>query len=39
MLAILEFIFSSFWTWAGTTVLAAVISAGFGAGVETIRRG
>lgn len=30
MLECLQFIFSSFWTWLGTLILLAVISAGLG---------
>ena len=30
MLAVLQFIFSSFWIWAGTVVLCSVIFGGLG---------
>jgi hypothetical protein len=37
MLAILDFVFSSFWTWAGTVVLLWTFAVGFAAGVALIR--
>ncbi len=37
MLQILEFIFSSFWTWSGTVVLVAVFGQGIGLSIWALR--
>jgi hypothetical protein len=36
MIEVLEFVFSSFWTWLGSVILVSAITAGFTAGWRAI---
>ena len=38
MIEILQFIFQSFWHWAGTVILIGAISAGIASAVAAVRR-
>lgn len=37
MLEVMNFIFSSFWVWAGTVVLVTVVAHGVGVTIESLR--
>ena len=37
MLEVMQFIFSSFWVWLGTVILASSVAAGLGGFVHSVR--